>query len=70
MESIVTTSSANDLRATMAATRATWEANGMFFAAFEETGDSYRDFQIPLSSKLLNQTVSDQRHSVSSSWAI
>nr|WP_299855129.1 S8 family peptidase [Sphingomonas bacterium] len=49
---------AKDLRATTSAQRATWEVNGVFFSAFERTGESFRDFEIPLSSKLSNQTVS------------
>ncbi|HEX8382042.1 MAG TPA: S8 family peptidase [Sphingomonas sp.] len=38
----------------------TWEANKVYFTVFEDTGelkDSYRDFAIPMSSKLLGQTV-------------
>ncbi|MES2441512.1 MAG: S8 family serine peptidase [Pseudomonadota bacterium] len=54
---IVSTSIA-DLRKTTAATRATWEPNGVYFSLFEDTGESYRDFQVPMSSKLTNQTVS------------
>ena len=50
--------SAKDLRATNSATRSNWEASSIYFAAFENTGESFRDFEIPLSSKLLNQTVS------------
>ena len=50
--------SASNLRATSAAQRSTWEANSVYFSAFEDTGESFRDFQIPLSSKLANQTVS------------
>jgi hypothetical protein len=46
------------LRGTTTAQRATWEANSVFFSAFEKTGESFRDFEIPLSSKLANQTVS------------
>lgn len=47
----------SDIRATSAATRATWEANSVYFSLFEDTGESNRDFQVPLSTKLANQTV-------------
>ncbi len=47
-----------DLQATSAATRATWEANSIYFTLFENTGKSYRDFEVPVSTKLANQTVS------------
>lgn len=49
--------SIKDLRATTAATRATWEPNGVYFSLFEKTGESQRDFQVPMSSRLANQTV-------------
>jgi hypothetical protein len=35
-----------------------WEANGAYFYAFETIGDTYRDFAIPLSSRLVGQTTS------------
>lgn len=35
----------------------TWEAKGMYFYAFERIGNTQRDFAIPLSSKLINQTL-------------
>lgn len=54
----IVATSLDKLRATTAATRATWEPKGVYISAFEDTGESYRDFQIPLSSRLLNQTVS------------
>lgn len=41
-------------------TRSSWEANKVYFTVFEDTGaakDSYRDFNIPMSSKLIGQTV-------------
>jgi hypothetical protein len=34
-----------------------WEANGAFFYAFEDIGNTYRDFAIPLSSRLVGQTT-------------
>jgi hypothetical protein len=34
-----------------------WEANGAYFYAFESIGSTYRDFAIPLSSKLVGQSV-------------
>ena len=47
-----------ELRQTTADTRATWEPQGVYFSFFEDTGESQRDFQVPVSSKLANQTVS------------
>ncbi len=47
-----------DIQATSAATRSTWEANSVYFSLFENTGESNRDFQVPMSTKLANQTVS------------
>ena len=35
----------------------TWEANGAYISAFDDTLTSYRDFQIAMSSKLVGQTV-------------
>jgi hypothetical protein len=35
----------------------TWEANSAYMTAFDDTLTSYRDFSIPLSSKLVGQTV-------------
>ena len=37
--------------------QAKWEANGVFFYAFEDIGATKRDFAIPLSSKLLGGSV-------------
>lgn len=50
--------SLDSLKKTTAAQRSTWEANSVYFSLFEDTGDSNRDFQVPLSSKLDNLTVS------------
>jgi len=36
---------------------ARWEASGMYFYAFETIGSSYRDFAIPLSSKLVDSST-------------
>jgi hypothetical protein len=36
---------------------ASWEANGAYFIAYENIGNTYRDFAIPLSSRLYGQTV-------------
>lgn len=36
---------------------AKWEAQGMFFYAYEDVGASFRDFAIPVSSKLAGQTA-------------
>ena len=38
--------------------RPAWEANGVFFYAFEDIGNTYRDFAIPVSSRLVGQTTS------------
>lgn len=37
--------------------RATWQAAGAYVTLIEDTGDSYRDFSVPLSTKLVGQTV-------------
>lgn len=34
-----------------------WENKGMYFYAFEDIGSTFRDFAIPLSTKLINQTI-------------
>jgi subtilisin family serine protease len=36
---------------------AKWEAKGMFFYAYEDIGASFRDFAIPVSTKLVGQTA-------------
>jgi len=36
---------------------AAWEAGGVYFTAFEKLKNTHRDFAIPLSSKLVDQTV-------------
>ena len=38
-------------------TQSSWDASGLAYAAFETIGRTYRDFQIPLSSKLIGQNV-------------
>ena len=37
--------------------QATWEANGVYVYGYEQLGESFRDFAIPLSSKLVGQSV-------------
>ena len=37
--------------------QSSWDAAGLAFTALETIGDTYRDFQIPLSSKLVGQSV-------------
>ncbi len=37
--------------------QALWEAAGMFFYAYEDVGATFRDFAIPVSSKLVDQTA-------------
>ncbi|MBA4800646.1 MAG: S8 family serine peptidase [Euryhalocaulis sp.] len=37
--------------------REAWEADGMYFYAFEYIGDTWRDFAIPLSTQLIGQTA-------------
>jgi len=39
------------------ATQSSWNASGASYVAFEKVGATFRDFQIPLSSKLVGQTV-------------
>jgi len=38
-------------------TQSAWDASGLWFSAFETIGNTFRDFQIPLSSKLVGQNV-------------
>jgi hypothetical protein len=38
-------------------TQSSWDASGLWFSAFENIGLTFRDFQIPLSSKLVGQNV-------------
>ena len=38
-------------------TQSSWDASGLSYTAFETVGDTYRDFQIPLSSRLVGQNV-------------
>ncbi len=40
-----------------AGVQTSWESKSMFFYAFEAIGGTYRDFAIPLSTKLIGQTV-------------
>ena len=40
-----------------AADKSSWTANGLYFSVFEKVGNTFRDFQIPLSSKLVGQNV-------------
>ena len=39
-------------------TQSSWDASGLWYSAFETIGATYRDFQIPLSSKLVGLNVS------------
>ena len=47
----------SQLQGANTATQANWEVSGTFFTLFENTGESFRDFEVPVSSKLANQTV-------------
>lgn len=38
-------------------TQSSWDASGLWYSAFETIGATHRDFQIPLSSKLVGQNV-------------
>ena len=38
-------------------TQSAWDSSGLWFNAFEYIGNTFRDFQIPLSSKLVGQNV-------------
>ena len=42
---------------TAGGTQSSWDAGGVSYTAFEQVGNTYRDFQIPLSSKLVGQNV-------------
>ena len=43
-----------------------WEASGAYLSAFDDTLSSYRDFLIPLSSKLVGQSVGKSREQFAS----
>jgi hypothetical protein len=49
--------SSASVRSSGASELASWEAAGMYFHVFETVGGSYRDFAIPLSSKLVDRSV-------------
>jgi len=40
--------------------QATWNTTGLAYSAFETIGNTHRDFQIPLASRLVGQTVTTQ----------
>ena len=40
--------------------QSSWNSTGLFYTAFEQVGNTYRDFYIPLASKLVGQTVTTQ----------
>lgn len=48
--------SVSQVKTASATTQASWEANGMFFTAFEKVRDAERDFLIPLSTRLYGRT--------------
>lgn len=57
---VVKDTTATNVLNTTLTTRNTWEANSVYFTVFEGTGtlkDSYRDFHIPMSTKLIGQNV-------------
>ena len=54
---VVTPISLSRFQTISSATRSTWQANNVYFSLFEDTGESTRDFQVPLSTNLANQTV-------------
>lgn len=41
-------------------TQSSWNASGLSYSAFERVGNTFRDFYIPLSAKLVGQTVNTQ----------
>ncbi len=47
--------SASQVRASAAARSSAWEAEGVFFYLFETHGATHRDFQVPLSTRLIGQ---------------
>ena len=53
----MTSYSATQLGAIASSSKATWEANSAYLTVYESTANSFRDFKIPLSSKLAGQTV-------------
>ena len=60
---VTTVRSLGDLQQTTSATlhdpkqQATWEANGVYIYGYEQLSETYRDFAIPLSSKLVGQSA-------------
>lgn len=54
---VITNYSATSMATNAIAQKATWEAAGAYVTVFDDTPTSYRDFIIPLSSKLTGQTV-------------
>ena len=48
---------AGDMLKVSSSDRLLWEAKNVYLYLFEDTGDSYRDFNVPMSSKLLGKTV-------------
>lgn len=53
----ITTYSATTIASAATANKAAWELNGGYVTIYEKTARSFRDFKIPLSSKLIGQTV-------------
>ena len=49
------------LRGANALTRSTWDLNRAYFYVYERTTESHRDFYIPMSSKLVGQTVGSNK---------
>ncbi len=54
---VIKTYSAASIGSVARSNKAAWELNGAYVTVYEGTSQSYRDFNIPLSSKLVGQTV-------------
>ena len=70
----IKTYSASTIREAAVSSKSSWEAAGAFVTVFDDINLTYRDFKIPLSSKLIGQTVGNsgnefQAYLLSRFWA-
>ena len=54
---VINTYSAKTIRPAAVSSKSSWEAAGAYVTVFDDINKTYRDFTIPLSSKLIGQTV-------------
>ncbi len=60
--STTTTYTASNMASTAIKNKATWETNSAYVTVYETTGKSFRDFAIPLSSKLVGKDVGSSQN--------